>query len=190
MKIIKLSDLSGNGVPRVEILCDSALQKTGKPFFVPDFADRFTYRVAVAVHICRLGKNISAKFANRYYDESGLAFLIEAEDLYAKLQAENRPVSVADSFDGSVILGDVSSKYISDDICFDLRIDGRVEYHADLRSIFTKLDSYIEYISKYFTLKIGDYILLDYDNCRNELKIGTNVAAFINGDKSIDIKFK
>ena len=47
---------------------DSALLKDSKPFFIPDFCEQVDYETEMVVRICRLGKNISERFAHRYYD--------------------------------------------------------------------------------------------------------------------------
>ena len=47
---------------------DSALLKSGKPFFIPDDLGRIEYEGELVVRICRLGKSIPERFAHRYYD--------------------------------------------------------------------------------------------------------------------------
>ena len=39
---------------------DSSIIQPGKPFFVPDFADRFDYETEIVVKIAHVGKDISA----------------------------------------------------------------------------------------------------------------------------------
>ena len=79
MKIIIVS--GSNNCPKINILADSALQKTGKPFFVPDFADRFVGSTHVCAHISRLGKNIAKRFSERYYEQVGLCFAGKGRDV-------------------------------------------------------------------------------------------------------------
>ena len=67
---------------------DSALLRDGKPFFLPQAWGEISYEAEVVVRICRLGKNIAAKFASRYYEEAGICLAIEASDLLEKLKAE------------------------------------------------------------------------------------------------------
>ena len=57
-----------NKEPVIFMKPDSAILKDGKPFFIPDFSDEVHYETEVVVRICRLGKNIAPRFANRYYD--------------------------------------------------------------------------------------------------------------------------
>ena len=56
-----------NKEPVIFMKPDSAILKDGKPFFIPDFSDEVHYETEVVVRICRLGKNIAPRFANRYY---------------------------------------------------------------------------------------------------------------------------
>ena len=77
MKVIGLNDNfqgsapsgTANGFPGIFLMADSTLLKDGKPFFVPDFSADMVARPTFAIHMNRLGKNIAAKFANRYYAE-------------------------------------------------------------------------------------------------------------------------
>ena len=63
---------------------DSALLKDSKPFFIPDFSKQIDYETELVVRICRLGKNIGAKFATRYYDAVAPALNIHAADILAE----------------------------------------------------------------------------------------------------------
>ena len=63
MKIIKFRNTGNPEELEIDVIPDSAIQKSGKPFFVPDFASRFQFSAAAAVHVCRLGKNIAQRFA-------------------------------------------------------------------------------------------------------------------------------
>ena len=53
-----------------------------------------------------------------------------------------------------------------------------------------KIECAIEYASKFFTLKIGDIILLETNHKAIDLFIGNKIAASLNGNDSIDIKIK
>lgn len=191
MKIIKLSNLCNGTAPEIEIISDSAIQRTGKPFFIPDFAGKFSYTPVLAVHICRLGKNIAAKFANRYYDEIGLSLSFVAVDLLEQLKKECKPLSLATSFDSAVISGDLFSKGDLGevaDVC--LQVDGVEIFNKVLLSVYDMIDDAVEYVSRYFTLKIGDCLLFDFNAGEYEPAIGSHITAFINGNKSVAIKVK
>mgnify|MGYP000582726998 CR=1 FL=1 len=62
---------AGEALPQEPVIFmkpDSALLKDSKPFFIPDFCEQVDYETEMVVRICRLGKNISERFAHRYYD--------------------------------------------------------------------------------------------------------------------------
>ena len=67
---------------------ESALIREGKPFFVPDFAERFEYETEIVVRINRLGKDVAERFAHRYYDELTVGIDFTARDLQEKLRAQ------------------------------------------------------------------------------------------------------
>ena len=52
------------------------------------------------------------------------------------------------------------------------------------------IDDAVEYVSRYFTLKIGDCLLFDFNAGEYEPAIGSHITAFINGNKSVAIKVK
>ena len=93
MKVIGLTDNfqgsapsgTANGFPGIFLMADSTLLKDGKPFFVPDFSADMVARPTFAIHMNRLGKNIAAKFANRYYAEVTVGLSIVARDIEQRL---------------------------------------------------------------------------------------------------------
>ena len=190
MKIIKFRNIDNPSALEIDVIPDSAIQKSGKPFFVPDFAERFTYRMATAVHVCRLGKNIAAKFANRYYEEAGLCLVFEATDMLKSLKAKGLPTAAATDFDAAVIAGETTATAVatlgkSDAV---LTIDN-AEAERFTTPSAADFDRCIETASRYFTLKIGDLILID-DGQRHDAVIDNRVTATIADTESVYIKIK
>ena len=70
--------------PVIFTKADSAILNQGKPFFIPDHLGRIDYETEVVVRICRLGKNISERFAHRYYDALTVGIDFTARDLQKK----------------------------------------------------------------------------------------------------------
>ncbi|MCT4648056.1 MAG: fumarylacetoacetate hydrolase family protein [Carboxylicivirga sp.] len=140
---------------------DSALLLKNKPFFIPDFAKEFHHEVELVVKINRIGKNISAKFAHRYYEEIGLGIDFTARDLQTKLKSKGLPWEKAKAFDGSAVLSPFVNKSRFDDIKnirFHLdKNDDTVQNGHTANMIFT-VDQIIAHVSQFFTLKIGDLI--------------------------------
>ena len=89
---------------------DSALCLDNKPFFLPDFSKEIHHEIELVIKINRLGKNIEAKFAPRYYDEIGLGIDFTARDLQRQLIEKGLPWEKAKAFDSSAVLGNSSQK--------------------------------------------------------------------------------
>ena len=140
---------------------DSAVLLKNQPFFIPDFSNDVHHEVELLVRINRIGKHIDRKFAHKYYDEIGLGVDFTARDLQAKLKKEGLPWEKAKAFDGAAVVGKFLKKDTFSDVNdIDFRLDrnGKTVQKGNSMLMMWKIDALIEYISKYFTLKIGDVI--------------------------------
>ena len=153
-----------NEAPKEPVLFlkpDTAILLKKQPFFIPEFSNEVHHEVEILVKINRIGKHIDRKFAHKYYDEIGLGIDFTARDLQSKLKEKGLPWEKAKAFDGAAVVGSFLSK--SDfkdinDINFRLEKNDEVQQRGNTSSMLWKIDTLIEYISKYFTLKIGDII--------------------------------
>ena len=140
---------------------DSALQRDGRPFFIPDFASRFDYEAEIVVRICRLGRHIDQRFAHRYYDAVTVGIDFTARDLQQRLRAEGKPWDLCKGFDNSAAIGQfVSVKDIDNlqDLRFHLDIDGQTVQKGWTGDMIFSIDQIIAFASRFFTLKMGDLI--------------------------------
>lgn len=147
--------------PVVFLKPDTAILLKKQPFFIPDFSDDVHYEVEVLVKINRVGKYIDRKFAPKYYDEIGLGIDFTARDLQSQLKSKGLPWEKAKSFDGAAVIGHwISKKEITDvnNIQFSLKKNDTIVQNGNSSHMLWKIDELIEYVSKYFTLKIGDII--------------------------------
>ena len=112
MKIIGI----GRELPgQVYLMADSAIVKTGKPFFVPHFAHNFTGTPAMVMHIDRLGKHIAPRFAHRYCLAVAPAIKVTARGIDAE-QHHQATSALAHSFDGALLLDEVSDLLGGDEL--------------------------------------------------------------------------
>ena len=147
--------------PVVFLKPDTAILLKKQPFFIPDFSDDVHHEVEVLVKINRVGKHIDRKFAHKYYKEIGLGIDFTARDLQTQLKAKGLPWEKAKAFDGAAIIGNwISIDEIENvnDINFTLQKNDTVIQQGNTSHMLWKIDELIEYVSKYFTLKIGDII--------------------------------
>ena len=73
MKCVALTYGADSQSRPIEMAPDSAVVYRGNPWFVPDTDRRWQASFWLAAVIDRLGKNISARFARRYYNNVCLA---------------------------------------------------------------------------------------------------------------------
>ena len=147
--------------PVVFLKPDTSILLKKQPFFIPDFSDDVHHEVEVLVKINKVGKHIDKKFAHKYYDEIGLGIDFTARDLQAQLKAKGLPWEKAKAFDGAAVIGKwlPKSKFQNlNNINFSLKKNEEIVQSGNTELMLWKMDELIEYVSKYFTLKIGDII--------------------------------
>ncbi len=147
--------------PVVFLKPDTAILLKKQPFFIPDFSNDVHHEVEILVKIKKVGKHIDKKFAHKYYDEIGLGIDFTARDLQAQLKAKGLPWEKAKAFDGAAVIGQWLPKtnfQNIDDINFSLKKNDAIVQAGNTALMLWKIDELIEYVSKYFTLKIGDII--------------------------------
>ncbi len=147
--------------PVVFLKPDTSILPENQPFFIPDFSNNVHHEVEILVKISKVGKHIDKKFAAKYYNEIGLGIDFTARDLQSELKTKGLPWEKAKAFDGAAVIGKWLSKNNFkniDDINFSLHKNEAIVQQGNTNLMLWKIDELIEYISKYFTLKIGDII--------------------------------
>ena len=182
------------GEPVIFMKPDSALLRNNDAFYIPDFSQDVHYECELIVRINRLGKNIEARFANRYYDEIGLGIDFTARDLQNKLKEKGLPWEKAKAFDRSAV---ISSEFIAkaelpelNSIKFQLKKNGQLVQNGDSAYMLFPIDELISQVSKYFTLKIGDLIYTGTPVGVGPVAIGDRLEGFLEGRKMFDFEVK
>lgn len=101
-------ELSESFLPQEPVIFskpDSALLREGRPFFVPDFAERFDYEAELVVRINRAGRSVDEQYAHRYYDAVTVGIDFTARDLQIRLRKDGLPWELCKGFDGSAAVG-------------------------------------------------------------------------------------
>lgn len=172
---------------------DSAIVLKNNPFIIPDFSNDIHYEVEVLVKINKIGKHIGQEFAHKYYDEIGLGIDFTARDLQNKLKEKGLPWERAKAFDGAAVIGDFLPKQNFNDvnaIDFSLKKNGVVVQKANTSFMLWKIDALIEYISKYFTLKIGDVIFTGTPSGVGKVSPGDQLVGSLEAKELFSIKVK
>ena len=145
------------------------------------------------MRVCRLGKNISPRFAHRYYDAVTVGIDFTARDLQRKLRAAGHPWEVCKGFDGSAVIGDFVAKEEFEDVQnldFCLDINGQVVQQGNTADMIHSVDKIVSYISQFFTLKIGDLIYTGTPVGVGPVKIGDHLTGYLAGRKLLEFNVR
>ena len=179
--------------PVVFLKPDTAILLKKQPFFIPDFSDDVHHEVEVLVKIKKVGKHIDKKFAHKYYDEIGLGIDFTARDLQAQLKAKGLPWEKAKAFDGAAVIGNwlPKTKFENvDQINFSLKRNDAIVQSGNTELMLWKIDELIEYVSKYFTLKIGDIIFTGTPAGVGKVFTNDILKGYIENEELFSIKIK
>ncbi len=164
-----------------------------KDFFLPDFSNNIHHEIEVVLHINRLGRHIQSKFAHRYYNAIGIGLDLTARDLQENCRSKGLPWEICKSFDGSAVMSEfVKIEDIEDtnSIDFNLAINGEIVQVGNTSDMVFNFGQIIEYVSKFVTLKIGDYIFTGTPAGVGKLNIGDKLIGSMNGKELINMKIK
>lgn len=179
--------------PVVFMKPDTALLRENEAFYHPDFSNDIHHEVEIVLKINKMGKNIEAKFAHKYYEEIGIGIDFTARDVQSKLKEKGLPWEKAKAFnDSAPISGFVSKSEFADlkNLNFHLDINGETRQKGNTSMMLWDFNEIIAEISKYFTLKTGDLIFTGTPAGVGKVNIGDKLTAFIEGKEmlSFDIK--
>ena len=172
---------------------DTSILLKKQPFFIPEFSNEVHHEVEILVKINRIGKHIDRKFAHKYYGEIGLGIDFTARDLQSKLKEKGLPWEKAKAFDGAAVVGKFLAKSDFkdvDNINFRLEKNDKVQQKGNTSLMLWKIDTLIEYISKYFTLKIGDIIFTGTPSGVTKVNPNDILKGFIEEKEIFSIKVK
>lgn len=172
---------------------DTALLKGDKPFFLPDFSDEIHYETELVVKVNRLGKNVAERFAHRYYDEITVGIDFTARDLQRKQKELGLPWEIAKGFDNSAAIGTfISKNEVSDVQNVDLRLDinNQTVQQGNTKEMIYSVDKIIAYISRFFTLKIGDLIFTGTPAGIGPVAIDDHLQGYLESRKLLDFRIK
>ncbi len=175
--------------PTIFMKADSSLLKDGKPFFIPDFSSEVHYETEVVIKIDRLGKNIAERFARRYYKEITVGIDFTARDLQRRLRAEGLPWEISKAFDNSAALGTfIPLEEVGDmhNLSFHLDINGKTMQQGCTADMLFSADQIIAYVSRFFTLKIGDLIYTGTPAGVGPVQIGDHLEGYVEEKKLLD----
>jgi 2-keto-4-pentenoate hydratase/2-oxohepta-3-ene-1,7-dioic acid hydratase in catechol pathway len=187
----------GNAVPTEPVFfCkpDSAILPRSNPLYIPEWTNDLHYEIELIVKIDRLGKNIEAEFADRYYSTIGLGIDFTARDVQEEMKKKSLPWEKAKAFDGSAVISKdfISLGELNDrtNIRFSLKKNGEIVQSGQSSDMIFSFDKIIENVSKYMTLKIGDFIFTGTPSGVGPVKIGDVLEGYLEEKKMFRVVIK
>lgn len=172
---------------------DTALLLNNDPFYFPKFSQEVHHELEVVFKINKNGKNIQKQFAHKYYEEVGVGIDFTARDLQAACKAKGLPWEKAKAFDGSGVVGMLHSKEKYKDLgalSFKLDINGKTIQEGNTKEMIFTIDTIIEYVSQFITLRTGDIIFTGTPVGVGPVKIGDRLEAYLENEKLLDFEVK
>ena len=185
-----------NPVPKKPVFFmkpDTALLQKNNPFFYPSFSKEVHYEVELVLRICKNGRHIGENFARNYYDQIGIGIDFTARDIQAECKKKGLPWEIAKAFDQSAPIG----KFLKTDeindlnaIDFSLKINDEIRQVGNSKDMIFSFNQIISYVSKFITLREGDYIFTGTPEGVGLTRIDDHFEAFIEGHKLLDFNVK
>ena len=171
----------------------NAVLAPDKPFLYPEFTKDLHYECELVVRMCKNGKYIQEKFANRYYDEMTLGIDFTARDLQREQQKKGLPWEIAKAFDNSAAVGQfqpINEHTDVQNLSFLLKKNGETVQTGHTADMIFNVNRIVEYASQFFTLNIGDLIFTGTPAGVGPVLVGDRLELVLDGITvhTVDIK--
>lgn len=184
MKLICVSPQGDNFLTYLKP--DTSLLRNNDDFYLPDFSDEIRGELALIVRIKKIGKNISERFAPRYYEDIALGINFVAADRLAEKKANGLPWEEAVCFDYSLAI----STYVAKGEQEILQLRSGENLVQELDSSEINIDQIISHCSHLFTLKIGDLLVICPSNETFKTEADQGYHGSINNESSFECHIK
>ena len=184
----------GNEVPTEPVIFmkpDTAILK-GNNFYLPEFSQDIHYELEVILKISKGGKYISEEHAPNYYNEIGLGIDFTARDLQSKLKEKGLPWELSKGFDGSAVVSNFYQKENFDlkNLNFTLLKNKQEVQNGNTSLMIFSPEKIIAFVSKYFTLKVGDLIFTGTPKGVGKVTENDVLEGFLEEEKVFDVRIQ
>ncbi|MFJ1429367.1 fumarylacetoacetate hydrolase family protein [Capnocytophaga canimorsus] len=170
---------------------DTAIHNPELPFYIPDFTADLHHEVELVIKINQNGKHISEKFAHKYYDEIALGIDFTARDLQTQLKKEGLSWEKSKAFDGSAVVSSFLPKaQFGKAIGFSLNKNGVTVQQGNTADMIWNIDQIISQVSKFFTLRKGDFIFTGTPAGVGSVHSGDFLEGFLEGESVFSLRIK
>ncbi len=172
---------------------ETALLEKNRAFYFPDFTKEIHHEIEIVVKICKVGKNIDAKFAHTYYDQIALGIDFTARDLQNALKAKGLPWDIAKGFNHSAPISkfiDINEFEDIQNINFSLQRNEKTVQIGNTQDMIFSVNELIAHLSKFFVFKTGDLIFTGTPAGVGPIAIGDKLTGFIEDRKLLNFEIR
>ncbi len=186
----------GNAVPEEPVIFmkpKSALLQGNTPFYYPEFSNELHYETELVLHICKNGKYIQKKQADRYYNKVTVGIDFTARDIQMELKRNGLPWEKAKAWDNSAAIGawvDLTPEMLKKSLHFSLYKNKELVQQGDSKGMIFTFDHIIAHISNYFSLNIGDLVYTGTPAGVGECVVGDVLEGYLEKAKLLDLEIK
>lgn len=186
----------GNAVPDEPVIFmkpKSALLQPHTPFYYPEFSNELHYEAELVLRICKNGKYIPERQANKYYNAITVGIDFTARDIQADLKSKGLPWEKAKAWDNSAIVGtwkDVTPEMLRKPINFSMNLNGTQVQKGLSSDMMFHFDEIIAHISGFFSINIGDLIYTGTPAGVGECVVGDVLEGFLEAERVFELEIK
>lgn len=168
---------------------DTALNRTSL-YYLPSYSNEIHYELELVVKINKVGKTIQKKYAHKYYSEISIGLDLTARDLQKSCKENGLPWEISKGFDGSAPIGTWYEKEKLSSLNFHLLKNGEKVQVGNSDDMLFDIDTIIEYVSRYMTLKKGDLIYTGTPAGVGKMNINDRFEGYLDGKKALTLLVK
>jgi 2-keto-4-pentenoate hydratase/2-oxohepta-3-ene-1,7-dioic acid hydratase in catechol pathway len=186
----------GNAVPEEPVIFmkpKSALLQSHTPFYYPEFSNELHYETELVLHICKNGKYIQQRQADKYYNKITVGIDFTARDIQAELKKNGLPWEKAKAWDNSALIGqwvDITPELYKKPIHFSMLHNKELVQQGNSSDMIFSFDYIIAHISNYFSLNIGDLVYTGTPAGVGECVVGDVLEGFLEKEKLFEVEIK
>ncbi|MDE3144470.1 MAG: fumarylacetoacetate hydrolase family protein [Bacteroidota bacterium] len=186
----------GNAVPEEPVIFmkpKSALLQSHAPFFYPEFSNELHYEAELVLHICKNGKYIPERTANKFYNKLTVGIDFTARDIQAELKKKGLPWEKAKAWDNSAVVGkwiDITADTFKNPINFSLLNNKETVQQGNSKDMIFSFDFIVSHISNYFSLNIGDLVFTGTPAGVGECVVGDKLEGYLEKEKMFEVEIK
>lgn len=184
----------GNAIPDEPVIFikpRTALLQGSGTFYYPQFSNELHYEAELVLQICKNGKYISQKHANKYYNQITVGIDFTARDIQNELKSKGLPWEKAKAWDGSAYVGKWKKiEDVKQPVNFSLTLNNEPVQHGSSSQMIHSFDKIIAHISEYFSLNIGDLVFTGTPAGVGECVITDVLRGYIEDEKLFEMEIK